>query len=87
MEDNIGQVMLGASNLETLSFIIRPGQAPVIERDTALHEMVHLLIQSSSLNDMLPKANEEGFVARFTPMLLMALRDNREMVAYLLCED
>lgn len=86
-EEAVGQVLLGFSHLDSLTFLVRPEQHPTVERDTIVHEMVHLLLDSASLHDIIPHDNEEAFVRRLSPILLMILRDNPELVAYLLAKD
>lgn len=83
LEHELGQTLSGASNLERELFMVRPGQTKSGERDTFVHEIMHMIIAYACLNDLLPHADEEAFVARATPVLTMVIRDNPEMMDYI----
>lgn len=54
-------------------------------RDTLLHECMHGICVDLNLN--FADGEEEQIIRGFTPWLLMLLRDNPDVVAFLLEED
>jgi hypothetical protein len=58
---------------------LRKGMAPDYERQTFLHENLHLIIETANiLTD-----DEEALVHRLSPILLSWLRENPDAVEYL----
>lgn len=56
--------------------------APVLEREVMLHELLHACLMATSID--WPEKREEAFVQAMSPVLLKALRDNPALVRYLL---
>jgi Zn-dependent peptidase ImmA (M78 family) len=76
---------MGMSSLRNQIVVVGTNQMPVCERDTVLHELLHMCVQQTPLfqNSEEWAAEEERFVAAVTPRLLAMLRSNPKLVAYL----
>jgi hypothetical protein len=75
------------TQFKTESIILRPGDTVRVTRDTLLHEVLHTVTFQTNLYNELGDEKEESFVWRIAPVLLTVLRENPELVAYLLAED
>ena len=77
---------LGFSRLEDLQIVIKPSIPFVLKQETLLHEVLHAIVATQG--GVIPTAKgselEEAFVAATSPMLLLVLRDNPDLVAFLL---
>ena len=65
----------------TLAPWVGPGQA----RDTLLHEVLHAIWSQTALDQ--DEDEQERIVRSFTPWLLQVLRDNPELVEFLLAAE
>lgn len=74
----------GRSSGNKLAIILRGDRPHDAEADTLLHEVLHQCLFQSGQGGM---ADQEAFVLAVTGPLLGALRDNPELVAYLLTEE
>lgn len=72
----------GACDMESMSIAVDPGKHEDYARATLLHEILHACIRSS--DPRLDEDNEEIVVAAMTGPLLSMLRDNPEVVDYLM---
>lgn len=77
--------VLGETNTESTSILIRSGQSPSCQRDTVLHEALHAIVFQSGLHKVfgLNHEEEEKLVVTLTPWVLALLRDNPLLVDYL----
>lgn len=76
--DSWGRTFIGTQRIE-----ITEGLAQDQERDTVLHEVVHVVIRVLGLNRA-TYVEEERLVAGLTPALLDVLRSNPDLTKYLL---
>lgn len=72
----------GSCDLESMTIAIDPGKSEDYARVTLLHEILHAAIRSSDPN--IESDAEEMAVASMTGPLMACLRDNPEVVAYLI---
>ena len=72
----------GACDMGSMSIAVDPGKHEDYARATLLHEILHACIRSS--DPRLDEDNEETVVAAMTGPLLSMLRDNPEVVDYLM---
>jgi hypothetical protein len=63
---------------------IKADQSPPCKRDTVLHEVLHAIVFLSGYSHDMTTEGEEALVRTLTPWLLAALRDNPDLVTYLL---
>jgi hypothetical protein len=77
---------LGFCRLEDLTIVIKPSIPTVLKQETLLHEVLHAIVATQG--GVVPTAKgselEEAFVSATSPMLLLVLRDNPDLVAFLL---
>lgn len=64
----------------TTTAYIHDGLAPALEADTTLHELLHAAWSVAGLPD---KATEEQAINSLTPIILCILRDNPDLVRWL----
>lgn len=76
--------LYGRTEEQRLLITIAPGRAPSQERDTLLHELLHALWSHCALDQ--DDDEQERIVRSLAPWLLAALRDNPQLVAFLLAE-
>lgn len=81
--DEIDRESMGAANLRRQILAISTEQHPEQERDTLLHEAVHMLLR---LLDLEGRKADERFVNAFTTGLLDTLRRNPGLTRYLFGE-
>lgn len=74
---------LGLTDQRSSRIWIADDQAPVVERDTLLHEILHGIIATFGAPLDLDRAEEERIVATLAPVLLGVLRENPLLVSYL----
>ena len=72
----------GACDMQSMVIAVDPGKAEDYARATLLHEILHACIRSS--DPTLDDEHEETVVAAITGPLLSMLRDNPEVVDYLM---
>lgn len=72
----------GACDMESMSIAVDPGKHEDYARATLLHEILHACIRSS--DPTLDDEHEETVVAAMTGPLLSMLRDNPDIVEYLM---
>ena len=77
--DEIEREAMGASSLRRQILAISTEQHPDQERDTLLHEVVHMLLRTLDLDG---RKVDERFVNTFTTGLLDTLRRNPELREY-----
>lgn len=82
-------VMYGQSDMRTAEIILNPAQCDGQLRDTTLHEVLHALMDQMGVQKGGDKAllattdDEERMVHALAPLLLGVLRDNPDLVAFL----
>jgi len=76
---------VGACDESSLIIAVTPGKAEDFGRSTLLHEILHACVQASS--PVVDSEHEEAMVAAITAPLLGVLRENPEIVDYLITED
>ena len=74
----------GACDMESMSIAVDPGKHEDYARATLLHEILHACIRSS--DPTLDDEHEETVVAAITGPLLSMLRDNPDVLDYLMDE-
>lgn len=74
----------GHSDHGALEIHIDPHNAPAYQRETLWHEIKHCVLRLSGFEG---KASEEDIICRTSPMELAVLRDNPDLVRYLLDDD
>lgn len=81
--DDILPDKLGQLKETQLRILIAPDQAPVMERDTVLHEVLHACFLTVNMRDAVDFETEERVVMRLATVLLQVLRSNHQLVDYL----
>ncbi len=76
--------VLGVTDSSQQTITIDPSQGPSSYRVTLFHELGHAVCDLLGLT--WDEDEEESFVAKFMPMVLMVLRDNPLLVSVLLDE-
>ncbi len=71
----------GMFDSDQLAIHIRIGQAPDRERETFMHENLHLIVNACKMSEV---NSEEELVSRLSPVVLSWLRENPRAVAYLM---
>jgi hypothetical protein len=76
---------LGATQLESLTITLKPDMPRELERETLLHEILHACYATAGLplDHAKPDDIEEVSVTALSPWLLVILRANPDLVAYL----
>lgn len=74
--------LLGETHGSDLNILLNPSQHPMVLRETVVHELLHACFAVSSLTHALSDEEEERIVAILSPWLLMLLRDNADMLAW-----
>lgn len=74
--------MYGVTYAESATIELACDVAPCQARDTMLHELLHAC--ASNTPHGLTYEQEEAFIAGVTPFLLTALRDNADLMLFLL---
>lgn len=75
----------GYADHSRMLIVVDPTEAPCSQRETLWHEAkhaVHHLYANSG-----DKADDETHIRKMAPMELAVLRDNPDLVAYLVAED
>lgn len=73
----LNDTLMGQTNTGTQRIAIRDDLAPHAERDTVMHELLHV-VGCATGHDL-----EEHQVSAISPVLLDVLRSNASLVAYL----
>ncbi len=76
----------GLSSSDMVSISIASGMEKLAERDTLLHESLHMCLMQNGMKPKLEgfeKGLEEQIVAALTPRLLSLLRDNPKFLVWL----
>lgn len=85
--DRAGQAMsatlLGHCDRQALEIAVAPDLAGTVTAETVVHELLHAITDLTGLEDRLGDALEEEVVRALSPRLLELLRDNPDLVAYL----
>lgn len=79
----------GNTDANTQTITVRPEMPPEREADTVVHELLHAAIEHAGLNCRGPLEDhgaEEQVVNTLSPWLLGALRDNPQLVDYLMAQ-
>ena len=74
----------GFSDHMTGRIVIAEGLGADHERETLLHEIIHIAMAASGLTSRSGEHTNEDFVAGTSPFLFAALKDNPNLTAYLL---
>jgi hypothetical protein len=74
--------LYGSTDHVTLRIMVNPATASGQQQDTLLHEALHGVVAVFNLMPDWNREQEETFVSRFTPLLLLLLRDNPELVRF-----
>ena len=78
--------VMGFTIVESLSIVLKPDMPRSLEQETLMHELLHAIYATQGATLKLAKRSEleEASVCALSPMLLTALRENPELVRYLL---
>ncbi len=60
---------------------------PTVERETVLHEVMHAIWHQTELDRKFKDSDEEMVAWTLAPRLLALLRDNEELVRWLMSDD
>lgn len=74
--------LMGCANAERQVIALKEGMPPDQTADTLLHETLHACI--ACVGQPLSQEDEEAFIGGVTSTLLLTLRQNPKLVAYLL---
>lgn len=74
----------GYSDHSVMEIVVGPDEVACSQRETIWHEVKHCVVH---LFGEYGKMDDETYVRRTAPMELAALRDNPDLVAYLLAKD
>jgi hypothetical protein len=66
-----------------LEIALHPDVADTVLRETLLHETLHAVFYNIGLSDRLTDKTEEHMIRALSPALFALLRDNPDLVAYL----
>jgi hypothetical protein len=77
---NVQEECIGRVDRWDQTIVIRPGLGADVERESVLHELLHVVTRVVGLGQ---HDNEERFVTAMAPTLLDALRRNPRLVRYL----
>lgn len=80
-----GTDLLGHTDHARATILLERKAADCVKRDTLLHEALHVITDTCGLAAEWGE-KDEGYIRRITPHLLAALRDNPELVAYLVAD-
>ena len=80
---------MAISHMHAQTIAIRPDLGPDQMRDSLLHEVLHWCVVVSGVQRVGEEWRdaEEGFVSAISPTLLGVLRDNPELVEYLMSTE
>lgn len=81
--DLVGRDRCGEIRYGTLTIALSPNTAPDRQAETLLHEVLHAVWEIGLDVVSEPKHNTETVIERLSPHLLSVLRDNPDLVAYL----
>lgn len=76
--------LFGRTTITTEEIWIRPDTSLNQQADTLLHEVMHACYNTAGVALDGYDDQEEGHIATLTPWLLLAMRDNPDLVSYLL---
>ena len=76
--------LLGETDNTNTEIMLKRDQSAACRRDTLLHEVMHAVVFLSGYGHDLKHADEERLVRTITPWILAVLRDNPELVDFLL---
>ena len=84
------RVTFGSTDTVYTRIVINPAQAPSQLRDTLTHEVIHALLNNAGLTDfdqaVLDHEAAERVCRALAPALLLLLRVNPDLAAYLTAE-
>lgn len=75
---------LGLTGTETQRILLDPQMGPDVERETVLHEAMHGIWYQTLLDRQYRDKQEEDIIYTLAPRILELLKDNPELVEYLL---
>lgn len=80
--------LFGRTDNRHSTIMVSSRQSGASARDTLLHEVLHAILWCSAAGRMLPLGDEdeERLVRLLTPWLLAVIRDNPELIDYLIAE-
>jgi hypothetical protein len=88
-ENEVGKNALGYSNNGTQEITIRtqPAVSHDAERDTLLHEVLHMVFAHTAIAERLTEVECEDLIGRLSPAILSVMRENPAFVEYLMEAD
>jgi hypothetical protein len=75
--------LLGETHTSDQKILVHPMQHPMMLKETVLHELLHACFGVSSLTHSFSDDDEERVVAILSPWVLMMMRDNPQLLAWL----
>lgn len=75
--------LMGHADHETLTVVVDGRMAVGAQRETLMHELLHVVTEVAGLNSTWSSADEEANVRRLSPIVLELLRRNPAAVAFL----
>ena len=84
LEKESNTELYGITTHGTLEIDLQPEVADLVLRETLLHEVLHAVLYTTGIADRLSDKNEEHLVRALSPALFSLLRDNHDLVQYLI---
>ena len=78
---------LGDSNANLGLIRVRASSPPALQRDTTLHETLHMVVAVAGHQHYFRGNEEERLIRTLTPLILDTLRRNPALASYLLARD
>jgi hypothetical protein len=75
----------GCTDHQALHIAVGPDLAPGMMRQTLWHEVKHAIVESMTMSH--DRRTDEDWIGRTAPGELAVLRNNPDLVAYLMAED
>lgn len=79
--------LYGITSHGILEIALHPTVAPMVMRETLLHEVLHAVLYNTGVADRMTDKNEEHLVRALSPALFALLRDNPALIQYLVEND
>jgi hypothetical protein len=79
--------LYGITTHGLLEIVLQPDVADMVLRETLLHEVLHAVLFNTGLSDRMTDKAEEHLVRALSPALFGLLRDNHNLVQYLIGDD
>jgi hypothetical protein len=87
LEKESNSELYGITTHGHLEIALQPDVADLILRETLLHEVLHAVLYNTGLSDRMSDKAEEHLIRGLSPALFALLRDNPDLVAYLVGGD